>query len=44
MAGKPAGYLFNQLLNFRDGRSHFPMMVYLTDLQKRQHLREYLSL
>ena len=33
IAGKPSGYLFNQLLNFRDGRRRFPMMVYLADLQ-----------
>jgi cytochrome c553 len=40
MAGKPAGYFFNQLLNFRDGRRHFPMMVYLTDLQNDNYLHE----
>ena len=27
IAGKPAGYLYNQLLNFRDGRRHFGLMV-----------------
>jgi cytochrome c553 len=40
IAGKPAGYLFNQLLNFRDGRRHFPMMTYLADLQNETYLRE----
>jgi cytochrome c553 len=27
IAGKPAGYLFNQLQNFRDGRRHYGLMV-----------------
>jgi cytochrome c553 len=40
IAGKPAGYLYNQLLNFRDGRRHFPMMAYLTDRQTDSFLRE----
>ena len=35
IAGKPAGYLYNQLLNFRDGRRHYALMggllVPLTD-------------
>ncbi len=26
LAGKPAGYLYNQLLNFRDGRRHYGLM------------------
>ena len=26
IAGKPAGYLYNQLLNFRDGRRHYGLM------------------
>jgi len=29
IAGKPAGYLYNQLVNFRDGRRRNPMMTYL---------------
>lgn len=29
IAGKPAGYLHNQLLNFRDGRRHYPVMTHL---------------
>jgi cytochrome c553 len=40
IAGKPAGYLFNQLINFRDGRRHFPMMVYLADRQNDDYLAE----
>lgn len=26
IAGKPAGYLYNQLVNFRDGRRHYALM------------------
>ena len=40
IAGKPAGYLFNQLVNFRTGRRHFPMMVYMTMLQQVPYLEE----
>jgi cytochrome c553 len=29
IAGKPSGYLFNQLQNFRDGRRSYPPMNYL---------------
>lgn len=29
IAGKPAGYLLNQLQSFRDGRRRYPMMNYL---------------
>jgi cytochrome c553 len=29
IAGKPAGYLFNQLKNFRDGQRSYPPMNYL---------------
>ena len=29
IAGKPAGYLANQLLHFRDGRRSYPQMTYL---------------
>jgi len=31
IAGKPAGYLYNQLLNFRDGRRRYGLMVRLLD-------------
>ena len=27
----PAGYLYNQLLNFRDGRRRYPMMTYMVE-------------
>jgi cytochrome c553 len=40
IAGKPAGYLFNQLVNFRDGRRHFPMMTYMAELQSDDYLHE----
>ena len=29
IAGKPSGYLYNQLVNFRDGRRRYPAMNYL---------------
>jgi cytochrome c553 len=31
LAGKPAGYLYNQLLNFRDGRRHYALMTQLLE-------------
>ncbi len=31
IAGKPAGYLYHQLLNFRDGRRSYPQMGYLLE-------------
>lgn len=31
IAGKPAGYLFHQLLNFRDGRRHYGLMQHMVD-------------
>lgn len=31
IAGKPAGYLYNQLLNFRDGRRHYGLMLRMVD-------------
>lgn len=31
LAGKPAGYLYNQLLNFREGRRHYGLMTQLVD-------------
>ncbi len=40
IAGKPAGYLYNQLVNFRDGRRTFPMMTYLVDRQSDDYLKE----
>lgn len=40
IAGKPAGYLFNQLVNFREGNRHFPMMTYLVERQDDAFLHE----
>jgi cytochrome c553 len=31
IAGKPAGYLYNQLINFREGRRQYPLMTYMVD-------------
>jgi cytochrome c553 len=39
IAGKPAGYLFEQLLHFRDGRRVNDMMSYLVDRQREDTLR-----
>jgi cytochrome c553 len=40
IAGKPAGYLFNQLQNFRDGRRHYPLMTGLLETMTDAYLRE----
>jgi cytochrome c553 len=40
LAGKPAGYLFHQLLNFRDGRRDFAPMTALIDPLGDDYLRE----
>jgi cytochrome c553 len=40
IAGKPAGYLFNQLVSFREGRRFFPAMTYLVERQQDDYLRE----
>lgn len=40
IAGKPAGYLLNQLRNFRDGRRHYELMVGLVDPLSDAYLRE----
>ena len=39
IAGKPAGYLFNQLQNFRDGRRHYGLMAGLVDVMDDAYLR-----
>jgi len=39
IAGKPAGYLFNQLINFREGRRTYPLMMYMVDHQSDAYLR-----
>jgi cytochrome c553 len=40
IAGKPAGYLYNQLHNFREGRRQYPMMTYLVDHLSDTYLQE----
>jgi cytochrome c553 len=40
IAGKPAGYLYNQLLNFRERRRHSPAMNYMVALLADEYLRE----
>lgn len=39
LAGKPAGYLFNQLLAFHQGRRHYAPMNYLLEFQREDYLR-----
>src|ERR1700757_4364129 len=46
LAGKPAGYLMNQLVAFRDGRRRYPPMNYLLEYLPDVYLRQmadYLS-
>ena len=40
IARKPAGYLYQQLLNFRDGRRHYGLMARLLDPLSDQYLYE----
>lgn len=40
LAGKPVGYLYNQLLNFRDGRRHYALMTQLVDPLSDAYLLE----
>lgn len=40
IAGKPSGYLYNQLLNFRDGRRRNAAMAYLVAHQTDAYLAE----
>ena len=40
IAGKPAGYLVNQLINFRDGRRSYPQMTYLIEHLTDAYLQE----
>lgn len=40
IAGKPAGYLYNQLINFRDGRRQYPLMTQLIDPLSDAYLQE----
>ena len=40
LAGKPAGYLLNQLIAFRDGRRRYPPMNYLLEYLPEAYLRQ----
>ncbi len=40
LAGKPAGYLYNQLVNFREGRRHYGLMTSLLDTMDDNYLQE----
>ena len=40
IAGKPAGYLYNQLVSFRDGRRHYVLMTNLLAPLSDAYLRE----
>jgi cytochrome c553 len=40
LAGKPAGYLYNQLASFRDGRRTYAPMVYLVQYMTDDYLHE----
>ncbi|MDB5955099.1 c-type cytochrome [Ramlibacter sp.] len=40
IAGKPAGYLYNQLLHFREGRRHYGLMAGLLDTLSDSYLWE----
>ena len=40
IAGKPAGYLFNQLRNFRDGRRYYQAMAILLENMSDEYIRE----
>ncbi len=41
IAGKPAGYLFNQMKNFRDGDRSYPPMNYLLAYMHDDYLTEF---
>jgi cytochrome c553 len=40
ISGKPAGYLYNQLNNFREGRRQYPLMTYMVEHLPDAYLRE----
>ena len=40
IAGKPAGYLYEQLLNFRGGQRQHAQMTYLVERQRDDYLRQ----
>jgi cytochrome c553 len=40
ISGKPAGYLYNQLVNFREGRRQYPLMTWMVDRLPDAYLHE----
>jgi cytochrome c553 len=40
IAGKPPGYLYNQLVNFREGRRQYPLMTYMVAHLSDEYLEE----
>lgn len=40
IAGKPAGYLYNQLINFREGKRTYPIMTAMLDKLSDAYLHE----
>lgn len=40
IASKPAGYLYNQLINFRDGKRTYPVMTAMLENMSDAYLRE----
>jgi cytochrome c553 len=40
IAGKPAGYLYNQLINFREGRRQYPLMTWMVQHLSDDYLHE----
>ncbi|MES3025236.1 MAG: cytochrome c4 [Pseudomonadota bacterium] len=40
IAGKPSDYLYNQLINFREGRRQYPLMTYMVQHLSDDYLRE----
>jgi cytochrome c553 len=40
ISGKPAGYLYNQLVNFREGRRQYPLMTYMVEHLSDAYLLE----
>jgi cytochrome c553 len=40
ISGKPAGYLYNQLVNFRDGRRQYPLMTWMVERLPDAYLHE----
>lgn len=43
IAGKPQGYLYNQLVNFREGRRQYPAMTYMVAHLSDEYLDELAS-